>query len=246
MILRDSTRRAERLGFRPLGSVSLEGYFPFNRRLGRTLCISDTHLLPEDRFYADDAPEEFHRLLEEYDNYQLFVLGDLIESLPLLDDEAQSLILSRRLSEIIEHLKRREDLLLVPGNHDVRVIDVLRRVFGADRMHEGGFSIDNVAFLHGHEPGVDLSPGVAPVRHFAIPLAVTCKRLGLRLRVGMASNQLIASTANNGRTFLIFGHTHKAELRPNYANLGHFLRRGMKTYATIEQNIFTLWGKGYE
>lgn len=246
MIIQDATLRARRLGFRPLGSISLAEYLPPNRRLLPTLCISDTHLLPEERFYADDAPQDLFDLFREYTDYQLFFLGDFIESLPLFEDEAQSLTLSTRLREIIEYLRNRNQLALVPGNHDVRVMDVLRRLFGSERLREGGFSIDRIAFFHGHEPGVDLSPAVAPIRHFAIPIAVTCKRLGMRLRLGMASNQLIATTVSNRRVFLIFGHTHKAELRPTYANLGHFLRRGMKTYATIEKNTFTLWGKGYE
>jgi predicted phosphodiesterase len=246
MILEDATLRAQELGFRPLASISLESYLPSNRQLRPTICISDAHLLPEERFFADDAPEELFQVLVHYSDYQLFFLGDLIESLPLLDDEAQSLTMSNRLREIIEILRNRNDFTLVPGNHDVRVINVLRRVFTPQRLREGGFSIDRVAFFHGHEPGLDLSGAIAPIRNFAIPLGVTLKRLGLRLRVGAASNQLIASTASNTDLFLIFGHTHKAELRRNYANLGHFLRHGMKTYATIEKNIFSLWGKGYE
>ena len=244
--LPNSLARARRLGFRPLGAIALDNYLPSGARLKPTLCVSDTHLLPEERFYADDAPRELLNVLLEHQDYQLFILGDLIESLPLFEDESQSLTLSNRLREVIDYLRNRDELMFIPGNHDVRVIEVLRRIFGGERFHEGGFSIGQVAFFHGHEAGTDLSPAVAPIRHFAIPLAVTCKRLGLRLRVGAASNQVIAASTGDRRIFMIFGHTHKAELRPNYANLGHFLKRGMRTYATIENNIITLWAKGYE
>src|SRR5262245_72709 len=226
-------------GYRAANSVRLDEYFPPGRGLRPTLCVSDTHLCPADGDFPSDAPDRLLELLEWYAGYQIFCLGDLIESLPYSERELYNLSNQRRLTPLFAELRHIPTLRFVPGNHDVRVIGSLRRVLGTQRVFLGGFRVGRLVFVHGHEHGLDASP-VAERYAGLVPLAAAMNHIGVQINVGMATNLQIAAQYLSFRLFPIFGHTHVPAATRTFANTGCVLAHAA-SFITIEGHDLTLW-----
>ena len=204
------------------------------------LCVSDTHLRPNTGPFCDDAPLALAALLRAHPSHRVFVLGDFLESLPLSTDAIRGYGSSARLAPVFDALRARSDYRIVPGNHDTRALGVLADLFGDRHVFAGGFVDTGVRFVHGHERNHDLSHYARPwVTRFAVPLQVTAKRLGFP-SIEVAQNRIVARSAKRGPVrgrkydYVLFGHTHRCEVRASYANTGSFLRRGRKTFVVLE------------
>lgn len=234
-----SGRPYSSLGYAPVAQLSIRSFLPPGTALRPTLCISDTHLLPTEEPFGSDVPGDLHLLLRSMEGYQVFMLGDLIEALPLKPRQLRRLAATRRLKPILETLRWWPSLRYVPGNHDARVLPYLRAYLGSHRVFPGGFRVGRLVFIHGHEPRLDHTSLAANIPT-SIPLGGSLKRLGIRVRAGVASNNAIASRYNALRAFPVFGHTHVPELGRAFANVGCFLSY-LRSYLTIEGDVLTLW-----
>ena len=72
-----------------------------------------------------------------------------------------------------------------------------------------------------------------------VAVLVTVSRLGLDISIPTPSNRVVAARLR--RPYVVFGHTHQAEVSPAYANAGCFLRSGARTWITIERGELCLW-----
>lgn len=226
------------LGYRSIGRMDLGAYLPAERKLRPTLCVSDTHLLPVRTSYAKDSPAELLRLIEALPDYQVFLLGDIFESLLLSSGEINAMPAAERLSPLLEALRCNIAPKIVPGNHDQRAAAFIRRYFGKN-TYFGGFRIGRLVFCHGHEMGLDAS-------HMAerIPISVavsgTLDRLGVGIPWGSVTNEAVAAHFQAMGLYPIFGHTHTPAATRSYANTGCFLD-GYRSFATIEDHVLNVW-----
>jgi predicted phosphodiesterase len=227
------------LGFDCVASRPIGQFLPLGKRLRPTLCVSDTHLLPTSAAYGADSPHALAGLLEFASEYQLFILGDFIESLPLEAKSIRRLPLSKRLQNVLETLKFRERVRLVPGNHDQNALPFLLSYFGRGRVAIGGFRIGNLVFVHGHELGLDAA-GIAERLPMIVSVGGGLSRLGFRVPYGTATNDAIAINYRIHGLYPIFGHTHIPAICETYANTGYFLD-DHKSFITIEDNAIKLW-----
>jgi predicted phosphodiesterase len=193
--------------------------------------------LPSRRSYGGDAPREFYKLIEALPEFQLFLLGDFIESLTLAPGEVARLDTSERLGPILE-LMRYLDARVVVGNHDRHAIPFIRRHFGS-RACIGGFRIGRLVFAHGHELGLDASEMAERVP-MIMQLGGTLGRLGVGVPFGTATNDAVAAHYRVLGLYPIFGHTHTPVVSSCFANTGCFLD-AYRSFVTIENNNLVLW-----
>ena len=201
-----------------------------------TLCFSDTHLVPRETSWADDSPEDLFALLEALPVHRVMMLGDLTESVGIPARERATFGSSERLAPLFRTMAARDPRIVV-GNHDVRAIAILERLFGPDHVAKGGFELGRVRVRHGHE--------ASPVRTFIEsrigPVAVPIYE---RLRRGRPPERLdnatVVSRIRGAAPFVIFGHTHAPVLDDGMANPGCFLRSA-QSFLTIEGHEITLF-----
>lgn len=169
----------------------------------------------------------------------MVLLGDVTESLPLSDEETETFATSARLRPLFEELSHRR-AILVPGNHDQRALSVLRRCFGRTQVALGGFRIGRVAFVHGHEAGLDGSHWVNDIVPWVVTIGASLERLGIPVHFGTATNDEIAAPYSHRGSFVVFGHTHDPQVGPRYANTGCFLQ-GQQSFVTLDGDRLSLW-----
>ena len=231
--------RAAPAPFECVATVDLGRLLPLGRAFRPTLCLSDTHLLAEETDFCADIPDQVLTLLEWYGDYQLFMLGDLTESLLYSPQQITTLKHNHRLHSVLSELRFRPVVRVIPGNHDARVVAFLRKYLGSDRVFVGGFRVGRLVFVHGHEYGLDASP-MAEQYTGMVPVGGILNSFGVRPRVGIATNVEIAALYTPLRLFPIFGHTHDPALAPEFANAGCFLP-GAASFLTIVGTTMSLW-----
>lgn len=227
------------LGYRCVAEKRIDRFLPSGRTLRSTLCVSDTHFLPLQRSYGADAPRALCELISALPGFQIFLLGDFIESLCLDATEISLLERSERLNGLFETLRCLEARIVL-GNHDQRAVPFIRRYFGV-RMCPGGFRIGRVVFTHGHELGLDASE-MAERIPMMVPLGGALGRLGVGVPYGAATNEAVAAHYHILGLYPIFGHTHTPVVCDRFANTGCFLD-GYRSFITIESNRLQLWEK---
>jgi predicted phosphodiesterase len=161
-----------------ISTILLDPFLPAGKLLKPTLCLSDMHLFAEHRDYADDDPKEILMLLRWFHNYQIFILGDFIESVVLNKLQIFRFFHSERLKPLFKELYYRNALKIIPGNHDVGVIKPMHRYFGSDRLFSGGFRVGKLVFVHGHELGIDSANRTESVGSLVVPVGKVLNRLG--------------------------------------------------------------------
>lgn len=202
------------------------------------LCISDTHLLPDDRTYGRDTPEELLDVLQLFPRHTVILLGDILESLVLDAKGVRAYETSPRLRPLFKELRDRS-ALLIPGNHDRKAGNFLTQSFGAS-VRPGGFRIGRVAFVHGHEGDLDESDWVDDVAPWMVALGGALNRLGVLSAFGSLPNSDIAASYTSRGLFPVFGHTHDSMITPRFANSGCFLRH-KQTFLTLQGGELALW-----
>lgn len=202
------------------------------------LCISDTHLLPDERSYGRDTPEELLDTLRLFPAHTVILLGDILESLVLDAKGVKAYETSARLQPLFAEIRNRS-VLLVPGNHDQRAASFLTRWLGA-RVRPGGFLVGKVAFVHGHERDLDESDWVEDVAPWMVALGGALNRLGVLSTWGSLPNSDIAASYTSRGIFPIFGHTHDSMISPRFANSGCFLKH-KQTFLTLQRGEIALW-----
>ena len=227
------------LGFEMKAASSLAPYLPVGRGIRPTLCLSDTHLLPVKKSYGSDVPDALADVLAALPEHQVFVLGDFIESLPLSLREVRTAATSSRLRRTLEELRYRDRLRVIPGNHDSKAIPFIKQYFGAQRVFIGGFRIGRVAFIHGHEPGLDVS-GLAARMPVVVPIGGGLSRLGCPVPYGTASNTEISTHYSSLGLYAVFGHTHSPAACRTFANPGCFLA-GHRSFLLLDGSQIALW-----
>jgi hypothetical protein len=232
-------------GFIPVGHTSLAEFASARSFPRSVVCFSDTHLLPDDRIYGDDAPNQLADLLGQpaLRNHAVYILGDFLESLVMSGSDLQSLSSSRRLKALFETLDASPDLRIIPGNHDARVHTFLHQRFGPERIHRAGFDVGGIRFRHGHTEAADASRFLGPFAAWMIPFGVTAKRIGIPVNFDSPTNEAISRRIASDPGFAIFGHTHAPEVSLRFANCGSFLRFGPQTIISIANRKLTLWSR---
>jgi hypothetical protein len=185
-----------RLGARFRRCVSRSIPQLIGRDIPPTLCVSDTHLVPRETWYADDAPGALLQLLRAFADHHVVVLGDFIESLVLSDEEAAKLARSDRLAPIFGALRRREARVLL-GNHDIRVRRALSRALGTGAVVDGPIRLGPMVLLHGHEAEPDMSMAARALGRVAVPVLVTLKRAGIEW-FGPSNNEALVTRYRGG------------------------------------------------
>ena len=219
-------------GFDIVARVNLKTFLPPGRGMKPTLCVSDTHLVPHDPPCHWDAPKALLRLLRSHPDHQVFLLGDIIESLVLRPAQVAMLHRSKRLRAVVRELQSRRTIRVIPGNHDARAVSSLVQLFGRRRVLPGGFRIGRVVFSHGHENKAHPLDRAAALSDLALPLGHTMTNLGVRVHDKSASNEEIASWYRERDAFVVFGHTHEPAAQAHFANTGCFLSMA-RSFITI-------------
>ena len=230
--------RIKALGYRKINQISIGHLLPAGQTLKPTLCVSDTHLLPVRKTYGADSPTELQQLLEQVPDFQIFILGDFIESLPLSRKEIGQLERSPRIGALLDLLKFGFGTKLILGNHDIHVTSQLKNIFGS-RVFPGGFRIGRLVFIHGHEIGLDASGFVERMPN-VIAFGGALGRLGVGVPFGVATNEAVAAHYRVLGLYPIFGHTHVPVVSDAFANTGCFLST-YRSFITIENNLLALW-----
>ena len=114
-------------------------------------------------------------------------------------------------------------------------------IFGTDAVVTGPHDIDGFRFVHGHELQMDLSAAAKLVGRTAVPVYVTAKRLGLELGRPTTNAALAMAHRSLAHEYVVFGHTHHAELGATHANTGSFLRSGRRTFLEVVYPFIKLW-----
>jgi UDP-2,3-diacylglucosamine pyrophosphatase LpxH len=209
--------------------------------------VSDTHLHPERWFNVDDAVSALEALLDviEAAGDRLVLLGDVTESLLSLDgpDFFRRLLSSAKTSALMRRLWFLPNLLIVPGNHDVKVVRPLCRYFGVSRVWPGPVVVSGrILALHGHEhawmyQGVsgDLSRTLIPVLNPVARFLRRTTKLDIQRVVpeGDIEEWISELCVSSGVPYALFGHTHQAYLGRRVGNTGCFLRTGTRTAVRV-------------
>lgn len=233
------SRRIQRIGgFEATKCVLLDSMLPAAVRQRNILCLSDMHLLPDERHYGRDAPEELLGLLQALPHHSVILLGDVFEALAPGVAENFSVRDSRRLQPILQELGSRR-VAIVPGNHDLRIVNSILE-YKPWRVHAGGFSLGRVIFIHGHESNQDDSHWAEQVGEWVVPVAGVLDQLGLSSQLSLVPNSEIASFYSSRGLYPIFGHTHRPCLKRTHANTGCFLR-SQQSFLTLENGTLVLW-----
>ena len=118
--------------------------------LPKLLCFSDTHFVPRETAWSDDAPEDLAALVRALDEHEPLSLGDLTESVGLRASDRAQLFRSERLEPLWSLLVSRRARVVL-GNHDVSARGAIIERFGRDRVMQGGFTLEGLCVRHGHE-----------------------------------------------------------------------------------------------
>lgn len=220
-------------GFRQSSAFRLANLGLPSWRDSPTICFSDTHLVAREGFLSDDAPATIVRLLRAFSERDVFVLGDFFEGL-LPQATAADLVTSERLQELFRHLRNARRLCVVPGNHDLPVLDALAELFGPDCLFQGGFEERGIRFMHGHEAASGFWEATGLVAKGLVPLYVTLRRAGVIQGLsGIRNDEILPSRT----AFSVFGHTHRPELTRSYANTGSILRGSFGTAVLLDSHV---------
>jgi predicted phosphodiesterase len=226
----DSTRGR----FHAVKHLTLSSYL--DEPIPPTLCFSDTHLVPRQLEWSDDAPEDLLALIEALPDHRILVLGDLTESIGLRAPERAHLESSGRLHRLFGTIARRGARLVV-GNHDANAVPILERLFGRENVVRGGFEVGRLSVRHGHEAAPVRTWVEAHVGPFVVPLFERVRRGSSPERL---DNDVVLRSIRGDSPFVLFGHTHSPMLEERAANPGCFLRSAQSflTLAGYEATLF--------
>lgn len=226
----------KQLGFAKVATTHL----PASASMADAICISDTHLLPEQMWFGDDAPFQLAALLQAARPHftAAYVLGDFLESLAT-GDQTHRYLFSSRTRPVFDALADFKEHAVVPGNHDINADGLLQEVFG-DAVKPGGFTRHAVRYMHGHERVQDGSRLAALRGDVIVPLGALLGRVGVRVPT-ITYNAEIAGAFSGEGDYAVFGHTHAPQVMPTYANTGCFLRRGTQSFLTLKAGKASLW-----
>lgn len=204
--------------FVPAASLALQPWL--DAPMPPTLCFSDTHLVPEEKAWADDAPEDLTALLRALPDHDVLVLGDLTEAIGVGREERAAFARSRRLRPVFDALADHRTIL-VAGNHDLPALDALERHLHPARVALGGYEHDRLRIRHGHE-GESFVSAQAWLGPHVIPWYERARRLSKRPPERIDNRRVLARLGAPSSA-LLFGHTHAALLEPGAMNPGCFL-----------------------
>lgn len=230
--------------FRLIKSISLKRYLPRHFWNEKILLLSDLHLYPKDSFWVVDSPSSVVEVVETFAPPKVYLLGDIFEGLPMTRQVMSECLGAPRLNSFFGCMSSVEDVVYLPGNHDFAVAHFLEER-GIDwTICHGGFKLGNVEFFHGHEidqiyKTTSLLASQYFMRRIAVPAGSVASRFGFRFNSQM-TNRKIAHKLRAPRHYIIFGHTHVAELHVNFCNLGMHLRKGRRTFGWLEEGTLSL------
>lgn len=227
------------IGFRKYQSMSLAVAEATDLHLP-IVCWSDSHIAASADF-ADDRVQLICQLLDRLPNTSIAILGDIFEALPVARPDARRFLASARIAPFLSRIARRGDVWVVPGNHDASVVHVLRELLPG-RVYPGGFELDGIRFVHGHELATSQQPLPATLWRSVIPIGVILTRMGVPVGTWTtSSNQLIARYVRGSSRFVVFGHTHFAEITEDYANTGSMVKSAPATVVVIDGESISTW-----
>lgn len=211
--------------------------------LAKIVCFSDTHFVPRETSWSDDAPEDLMALLRALGDHEPLSLGDLTESVGLDSSARTQLFRSERLEPLWALLDERRARIVI-GNHDVAARDAIVERFGRERVRDGGFVLGRVSVCHGHERApfaTELVRGVGPL---AVPLYERGRKLARR-GAERLSNERVLKVARAGAPFVLFGHTHSKGVETSdpsraWANPGCFLRSA-QSFIVLDGDALALY-----
>lgn len=213
--------------------------------LGRALIFSDTHFVPQNTAWNDDAPEDLCALLDALSEHEPWSLGDLCEWVGLAPSARRALFESARLQGLWSRLRDRRARVVV-GNHDYGSASELRAQLGGDRVFDGGFSLGDLHVRHGHERSRFETLSVAAIGPIAVPVYEVVRRVARRPAERLP-NALVLRALDERSGCVLFGHTHAlgwsiGDGSPGRAwvNPGCFLRSA-QSFAVIEGTELALY-----
>lgn len=207
-----------------------------------TLCFSDTHFVPQNTAWNDDAPDDLCALLDALSAHEPWSLGDLCEWVGLSLCARAELFACDRLRSLWTRLRERRARVVV-GNHDYGSAEVLRAQFGGDRVFDGGFTFGAVRVRHGHERSRFETLSVAAIGAVAVPVYEVVRRLARRPPERLP-NALVLRALDERDGCVLFGHTHalgwSVDGVRGWVNPGCFLRSA-QSFALIEDSTLALY-----
>lgn len=230
--------------FRLIKTISLKRYLPQSVWKEKILLLSDLHLYPKDNFWVVDSPSSVVEVLKIFAPPKVYLLGDIFEGLPMTRQVMSECLRAPRLKPFFGYLSSVEEVIYIPGNHDLTVANFLNQA-GIDwKIYHGGFKLGTVEFFHGHEidqiyKTTSLLASQYFMRRVAVPAGSIASRFGFRFNSNM-TNRKIVHKLRTPRHYIIFGHTHVAELHANFCNLGMHLRKGRRTFGWLEDGNLSL------
>ena len=133
----------------------------------RILVVADTHFGAESELsrkgvhIMSNTPERLRRLLDCIDVSGadlLLLLGDVKDSVPVTSWQEK-----REMPEILDAIRAKIDLKVLPGNHDVGIELFLRK---DEILPKTGCMIRNTGYMHGHTfPSPEITGGLIVVGH---------------------------------------------------------------------------------
>ncbi|MBL8684490.1 MAG: metallophosphoesterase [Myxococcales bacterium] len=232
---------SERARYERVAMVSIARWI--DEPLPKIVCFSDTHFVPRETGWSDDAPEDLVALLRTLGDHEPLSLGDLTESVGLRASERRELFRSARLADLWALLAERRARIVI-GNHDVSARDAIFERFGRDRVLDGGCSLGGVSVRHGHERAPLATELVRIVGPWVVPAYERGRKLARR-GAERLSNDRVLAVARAGASFVLFGHTHSkgVDVRDPtraWANPGCFLRSA-QSFIVLEGEALALY-----
>lgn len=170
------------------------------------LCFSDTHFVPENTGWNDDAPEDLLALADALGEHALWSLGDLCEWVGLAPSQRARMFESARLAPWWRVLRARATRIVV-GNHDHGAREAFIAQFGGDRVFDGGFALDAMRVRHGHEGHERSTRVVGALGPWVVPPYERARRWLARGPERLSNAWVLAGLRDRGPCVL-FGHTH--------------------------------------
>lgn len=200
------------------------------------LCFSDTHFVPENTGWNDDAPEDLHALALALREHELWSLGDLCEWVGLAPSQRARMFDSPRLAPWWSTLRARATRIIV-GNHDYGAREALIAQFGGERVFDGGFELGAMRVRHGHEGHERATQIVGMVGPWVVPLYERARRWAARGPERLSNARVLHGLRDRGPCAL-FGHTHAmggdaGDPAGAWFNPGCFLRSA-QSFAVID------------
>jgi predicted phosphodiesterase len=207
------------------------------------LCFSDTHLVSSETAWSEDAPADLLALIEALPEHRPWSPGDLTESVGLSAAARASLFRCERLEPLWSALVSRGARVVI-GNHDVGAERSITERFGAAQVFDGGFDCGAIRVRHGHERSAFETELVRRTGPVVVPMYERARR-ALRRPAERLSNERVLERVREGAPFVLFGHSHRAEVRAQdparaWANPGCFLR-SVQSFITIEGRALSLY-----